>query len=284
MIRFLREPELFPARISGEPWGAQRIVIALGGERFAIEGLSAEQHESLRARYERVDGEPACTLRVFRVASDDFLSIDTRGWEYALDLDWNGGGFTAAGMQLMARVDGMRAGLWTPETGVESFWGVAENVLRPWIAMRLLDRGGLLIHSAAVDGYLFAGRSGAGKSTIAGLGAAAGLPVLSDDLNAVLDGMLLPLPFTGDFAPTSQTPRALRAIVALEHGTAESVRELSLAEAIALLVRCAPYVNHDPARGDTLLERAAAIARSVPRFTLTFRRDGNVWPILQTLA
>lgn len=51
-------------------------------------------------------------------------------------------------------------------------------------------RGGLCLHSSAVargdSGFLFLGPSGAGKTTVARLGVAAGQPVLGDDLNFVI--------------------------------------------------------------------------------------------------
>lgn len=285
MKRFLREPELFPGRISGETWGVGHVAIALAGETFVIEGLSAAQKASVIARYDALDAARAQhRIRLFRAAGSDFVDIDTRGWEYTLDLQWTRSGFIAAGMQLMARVDGADAGVWTSIDDRDAFWGVLENVLRPWLADRLLARGGLLVHSAAVDGFLFPGRSGAGKSTIAQLGVDAGLPVLSDDLNALANGLLLPLPFTGEVAATATGAAPLRAIVALEHGDRESLRALSLTETIALLLRCSPYVNLDAARTDALLDRASEIARSVPRATLRFRRNGDVWPILRTLS
>jgi hypothetical protein len=189
-------------------------------------------------------------------------------------------------MRVMALVDLGRAGIWTCVEESAELSGVVENVLRPLLAARLLAAGGLLVHSAAINGYLFAGRSGAGKSTIARLGLEAGLPVLSDDLNALVpDGdrfAIAPLPFTGDLeeneVSNEQTP--LRGVFGLEKGDREDVRPTTLAETVSLLVRCAPYVNQDPQRMPRLLDRAAAVASSTARGMLTFRRDGHVWPIL----
>jgi hypothetical protein len=193
-------------------------------------------------------------------------------------------------MRVMARVDGARAGIWTPVEEPEECVGVVENVLRPLLAARLLATGGLLVHSAAIDGYLFAGRSGAGKSTIARLGLEAGQPVLSDDLNAVVPDergfALAPLPFTGDLdaSEVSNQRTRLRAVMGLEKGEREELRAMSLAEAVSLLVRCAPYVNQDARRMPLLLDRASEIAGGTRRGVLTFRRDGHVWPILESDA
>lgn len=294
MTEFLRQPALFPARVAGETWGGERCDVDLAGETFSIDGLSAAQRDVLSARYAPAgDAPPAATIRLFRVDPSDFLEIDTRGWEYAVDLRWTPGGFTLSGMRVMARVDydhendRSRGGIWTSATDPEELWGIVENVLRPLLAARLLDTGGLLVHSAAVAGTLFAGRSGDGKSTIARLALEAGLPVLSDDLNAAVrngDGFtLMPLPFTGDLEPHERSSDAtpLRAVMALHKGEGETLAPLSLAETVSLLVRCAPYVNRDPRRMQLLLDRAAEVAGSAPRHVLTFRRDGDVWPILR---
>jgi hypothetical protein len=292
VTEFLREPALFPARIAGETWGSLRCDIALAGETFRIEGLSETQLSSLAERYgarlqeSSQDANVATLLQMFRAPASDFLAIDTRGWEYWVDLRWSETGFAMSGMRVMARADLGRAGIWTCVENPAEFSGVVENVLRPLLAARLLATGGLLVHSAAISGYLFAGHSGAGKSTIARLGLEAGLPVLSDDLNALVpDGprfAIAPLPFTGDLEEheVSNEQAPLRAVFGLEKGEVENVHPMTLAETVSLLVRCAPYVNQDPLRMPLLIDRASEIAGSAARGLVTFRRDGHVWPIL----
>lgn len=293
--RFLVAPALFPARIAGETWGTHSVSLELAGEWYRVEGLSASQAASLEARYgprlQRNGGACAASLIIFRAPPADFRELDTRGWSYALDFEWSEGTVSMAGMNLMALADlaGARAALWTSVESESEFWGVAENVLRPFLAARLMASGGLLVHSAAVQGWLFPSASGGGKSTIARMGFGAGYPVLSDDLNAVTprDGgfTILALPFTGEFRQEelSTRPWTLSAIVALERGEKEALRPLTYAETVSLLIRCAPYVNQDAGRHTALLERAAEIAAAIPRRVLTFRKGADVWPILTAL-
>ena len=287
---FLKHAELFPARFAGEAWGEDAVTIDLPGGPFVVSGLTAEQRTSLLDRFEPAGNDEGAVgagypLQLFRAAPTDFRSIDTRGWEYELELD----GAAVAGMNLMARIDDDRGAIWTSVTDREAFWGVVENVLRPLVARRLLASGGLLVHSAAIvldeRGFLFVGPSGAGKSTIAGMALDAGYGVLSDDLNAIAGDDLVPLPFTGELPSGARrtTPAPLHAIIALEKGSSESVRRLSPAAAAALLIRSAPYVNLDPAHGEALLTRAHELVRSVRTAVLTFRRDSDVWPILASL-
>jgi hypothetical protein len=291
--RFLSAPELFPARISGERWGPRRVILELGGQTYVVDGLSDTQSSGLRTRYasrvRQLAPPDAMTIHIFRAPPSDFVAFDERGWEYSLDLEWTPSGVSIAGLRLMARADFSRlqAGIWTCVEEPEEFSAILENVLRPVLAARLLDVGGLVVHSAAVGGWLFPSRSGGGKSTISRMALRAGLPVLSDDLNAVgSDRVLQPLPFTGDLvdAELSRIPAPLAAIVALEKGDHESVRDMALADAVALLVRCSPYVNQDPERLPLLLDRAAELASGTRRAILTFRRDADVWSVLKSLA
>jgi len=291
LSEFLVAPELFPARIAGETWGSESASLELAGELYRVGGLSPAQLASLalrygpRLRHGQESGSTAAELQVFRAPRSDFREIDTRGWEYSLDLRWSENAVTMSGMQLMARADltSSRGGLWTCVEDEAAFSGVLENVLRPILAARLLAKGGLLVHSASVDGWLFPSPSGGGKSTIARMGLSAGLPVLSDDLNAIVPGgTILPLPFTGDLVENdlSKEPMRLRGIVALEKGNDEKVRPMPLAVAVSLLVRCAPYVNQDAHHTHLLLDRAAEIAALAPCAILAFRPGGGVWPIL----
>ena len=285
--RFLTAPELFPVRHSGERWGEEAFALDLPGGPYRVTGLAAEQRAALSDRYiESQRDDAAIEIVIFRAPESDFHAIDTRGWEYSLDFD----GPAIAGMRLMARIDADRAAIWTPAADREHFPAVFENVLRPLVAARLLAAHGLLVHSAAVllgdRALLFAGPSGSGKSTTARLALDAKQEVLSDDLNAIVrDGdrfVVVPLPFTGDLTRDQLTTRAapLRAIIRLEKGSEESFRAMSLAEGVSLLVRSAPYVNRDDASAELLLDRATELARAAQLGVLTFRRDGDVWPIL----
>ncbi len=299
--QFLRSPALFPARIAGETFGPASFALDIPGGPFAIEGLSDVQRDSLATRYgspyrrSPITDRPPIVIVVHRVAAEDFLDIDTRGWEYNLDYASTDSAVSLAGMRLAARIDLARdrAGIWTCVEDPAEFWGIVENVLRPLVALRLLLTGGLLVHSAAVAldgrGLVFAGRSDAGKSTVAHLALQSRHPVLSDDLNAITlqNGrfVIAPLPFTGDLEPHAVSREAvpLGAILGLEKGSGEALRSMSRGEAVSLLVRSAPYVNHDPIRIPLLLDRAAEIAAAASTALLTFRREGDIWPILRDL-
>ncbi len=293
---FLREPDLFPARRSGEPWGGESVTIDFAAGPYRFEGLGPEQAAIVRERFgdRSGGGAAAVTTPVFRAAASDFLEIDPRGWEWTLDLDHRPDAVRMAGRGFMARLD------WRPElvgalwTAVEGplFQELFENYFRILAAYRLAERGGALLHSAGiVDGgeaFVFFGRSGAGKSTISRLGLAAGRLVLSDDLNALCSAgrrtVVEKVPFAGDLGQT-RTPREsypLRSLLALEKGAESGRRTVSAGRTLAALIACAPYLNRDPYRLDRLTANLERLIRDVETGVLTFDLGGGFWPLLRS--
>lgn len=298
---FLRFPDLFPGRRAGEFWGDRRVVLDVPGGPYGFDGLSASQEEGVCHRFAGLcgaGGEAVVESRVFAAPAGDFREVDTRGWEYTLDLDPSPAALRFAGLRLMARLDwtpSLSGALWTPEAEGEAFWPVLENVFRVLAAYRLLETGGAVLHSAAVtDGeaaWLLLGPSGAGKTTAAGLCRDRGAMVLSDDLNAVVLGDGAPrvvrLPFTGDLGGDrpAEGPGGfpLRAVLRLVKGSEHRVRPLSSARALAGLLAAAPFVNRDPWREEALLEVLERLSRAVPGYELVFSREGGLWDSLKDL-
>lgn len=303
--RFLALPDLFPARRGGESWGDRRLALDLPGGPYLVSGLSAAQAAAAEERFGEIcrparRGEPeAVELRLFAVSPGEFLPVDTRGWEYALDFDHGPAAVRVAGLHLMARLDlapappSLQVALWTSEDGGapgDRFPGIFENVLRVAVAYRLLDLGGLVVHSAGVEeggaAYLFLGRSEAGKTTLSRLSEAAGKTVLSDDLNALLPSpaglQVAKLPFTGDLGDRRRgaPPLPLARLLRLTKGAADQLRPLSRAGAAAQLVVCAPFVNVDPFRRERVAAIAESLARAASAGVLAFSLAGDFWSIL----
>jgi hypothetical protein len=301
--RFLRYPGLFPARLAGEPWGDAGTVVEAPGGPYRITDLDPAgaaavavhfRGASHAPRSEAADEGPgAVTCRVLRMAREEFLPIDTRGWELTLDLEREGDSLRIAGLGLVARLEWrprLTLALWTDSVDPARLPGTVENVLRVAVAHRLAEEGGALLHAAAVAGAggaaAFLGRSGAGKTTLARLCLEEGLTVLGDDLVAVVwrDGApwLQPLPFGGDLRPEPPLPAAapLAGLYRLAHGQDHAVADLGHGQALATLLACSPYVNRDPLAADRLLEGLARLLESVPVRLLTFARRPGVWTAL----
>lgn len=291
---FLRNPDLFPARPAGEPWGDRELVLDLPGGPYRFSGLSADQVESALGRFGelRVEAPAAVTTAVFRAAADDFRAVDTRGWEYALDFACGSSSVRLAGLDLAGRLDwrpALGGALWTPVGEDDRFPGILENFCRVLVAYRLHELGGAVVHGAAVvhgDGaLLFAGPSGAGKSTVSRMALERGLAVTSDDLNALLPcpggAILAGLPFTGDLEKGDGRARyPLRALFRLEKDTGDRLLPLSRAEAAACLMACSPFVNADRNRHAALLSNLLDLTEGVSVHALRFSLTGRMWSLL----
>ncbi len=300
--RFLANPDLFPARRSGEPWGDREVVLDLPGGPYRFSGLSADQEEGVMERFGALRLAGLASVpggvesRVFRAFDVDFREIDVRGWEYGLDLDAGPASLRIAGLDLLGRLDWrpqIAGALWTSVGKGDRFPGIFENFCRLLVAYRLHEMGGAVIHGAGLvdrgEGLLFAGPSGAGKSTTSRMGLERGLTVLSDDLNALLPPdesgavRLAGLPFTGDLGRGEEDGRTvypLRGLYRLEKDPEDSLRPLSRAEALALLLACSPFVNADPHRRGALLSTLLNLVERIPAFALRFSLGGGMWDIL----
>jgi hypothetical protein len=303
---YLRVPDLFPGRRSGEPWGDRSLVLDVAGGPYLFSGLSAFQAETVRRKFadlcRETDEAPAVATRLFRAPTADFIERDTRGWEYTLDMDHSPASVRLAGLNFMARLDWvpeLAGGLWTPEAPAEEWISFFENYFRVLAAYRLLAEGGALLHSAGItDGvsaWMLLGPSGAGKTTSSRLCMERGAAVLSDDLNAVMlpresphlpgPPLLVRLPFTGDLGEGAGGAASypLAALLRLVKGTEDRLRPLSPGAALAGLVAAAPFVNKDPWRRESLLATLERLARSVPAYELVFSLEGGLWDILKSI-
>jgi len=294
---YLANPALLPARLAGEPWGGERLVVDLPGGPFAFSGLTPWQSEALAHRWSGficTNGEPAAVeTLVARVAPEEFCRFDLRGFELTLEAVHSETAVQLVGYETMARLEwrsgGVRGAIWTSAEDPGGFAGAVENYFRALVAYRLAECDAVLLHAAAVvhDGaaYVFCGPSGAGKTTLARLCAASGDVVSSDDLVAVAlraDGALaLPLPFCGDLrAPQPPAPQPVAALCRLRQAPATAAQRLGPAAGVAALSACAPYLNRDPYRLDALLARLASCVALAPVLELELGRSTLPWDAL----
>lgn len=303
--KFLRYPDLFPTRRSGEAWGGETVVIDFVGGPYLFAGLDPQQVAATRERFGELCRNPApaaeetteispVSTRLFRVGANEFIPFDQQGWNYTFDRDYGEHSIRLAGLNFLGRVawdPGLVGSLYTSEVEGASFQCLFENYFRVLVAYRLLTLGGVLLHSAGVvsrgRAHIFLGPSGAGKTTISRLSLATGRTVLSDDINALCpdsEGIAQAekLPFAGELgrtpAPRSSYP--LQSINRLRQGE-DALRPLTKAEAIATLISCAPFVNGDSWRLDRLMENLTGLVGSFPTQELTFAKAGTFWSLLE---
>ncbi|WP_456408251.1 hypothetical protein [Thiolapillus sp.] len=297
---FLYDTDALPHDRSGTPWGRKSIGIDFLGGPYIFDGLNEIQTTVISRRFPELvsdtldHGTAAIRTHIFKFPETAFRSIDTRDWEYHLDFDYQEDHLRIAGLRFMAYIQlepHIEAWMWTPDDERLVSNSAFENIFRVIVSYKLLARGGMILHSAglAQDGkaWLFIGRSGAGKSTIAKLGEEAGMTILSDDMNAVIphDGTYLTeqLPFAGEHGQTALTKGkfSVQAIHYLQKSALNQLEETPAANRLAELMVCSPFINTDPHRYAVLARNLAALRDKIGGGHLNFRLDGGFQQLLQ---
>lgn len=179
---------------------------------------------------------------------------------------------------VVPRVDGPRvrrrdfeADLSRREVLVHRVPSAFDSFLRVLVSLRLRD--GVLVHSAAADGRLLPGKSGAGKSTFgAKLGARA---ILSDELTGLVRRRgrwwVGGTPFWGNFTAGRVNRLApLEAICFLDRRAPRGLRPVAPAEALIRLLECVLCFRDDDETATRVLRLCAAAVRAVPCVTLSY--------------
>ncbi|MBI5379368.1 MAG: hypothetical protein HZA23_04345 [Nitrospirae bacterium] len=160
-----------------------------------------------------------------------------------------------------------------------------DTYLRVMLSYRFPELGGFLLHAAGLvrngKGYLFAGKSGAGKTTITRLSAPNAV-VLNDDFTLVRlspDGATVHgTPFYGEYGKGGANIGApLAGIYFLSKANTHEAVPLPPQAAIARLFGSVLHFPSDRATAQALLDLATAICRRVPCFELRFLPDASFW-------
>jgi hypothetical protein len=151
---------------------------------------------------------------------------------------------------------------------------------------------GVLLHAAGVvvggKGYLFAGRSGAGKSTISNEFHARGAEVLSDDRVAVRkiggEFRVFGTPWSGEAELAENRDLPLGGIFFLRHGREDSTVRLLPAEAVGRMAPVASVPWYDSRCVSSILGLAGHMAFRIPSWDLTFKPHGAVVDFVERIA
>jgi hypothetical protein len=296
--KYLTSPERFTGWNEARFRGAA-LELALAGDRYRFYGLEREGQAVVRRLYPLSSASPcdsastAVEVAVSREPDSEFKRFDLSGWEYDLDLAYTDAAVQIAGLGFAAAIvlePTFVGRLWTGQCASEDFRGVFENFLRILVAYRLLQRGGVLLHSAALvigqAAHVFVGRSGHGKSTLSAIAAGAGGQVISDDLNAVVpNGDAAEVswtPFYGDVRSSFDEPGRwpLSGFYLIQKSPHNLLSEEPKAAVLTRLLSCSPYVNRDPHRLPRLLENLSRICDGVSCRRLEFRKDRGFMDLL----
>ena len=197
-----------------------------------------------------------------------------------------------------------RAGRWSLERGdFHAEWDSAsrsghirqsanpysiDSILRIVHTLVLSKRGGFLVHAASAvrngKAFLFAGASGAGKTTIATL-APGNTTLLTDEISYVRehDGgySAFGTPFTGELAKVGDNVRApVGALYLLAKGPKNRIEPLAHAEAARGLLANILFFAEDAELVKLVFASACKFVSRVPVFRLTFVPDIRVWEMI----
>jgi hypothetical protein len=162
-----------------------------------------------------------------------------------------------------------------------------DSLLRILLTMVLLPQRGFLLHAATVvrDGraYVFMGRSGAGKSTVASLSPAG--TVLTDEISLLrfTDGcwQAYGTPFWGEFRAAGQNEHyPIAGIYKLVQSAEDRVESLTTKEMIRALLPCVLFFTPRVEANKDLLRLLLQFAAQVPCYLLHFRRDAGFWKVV----
>lgn len=168
----------------------------------------------------------------------------------------------------------------------------AGDILRLLISFILTQRAGFLMHSCGLiinkSAYLFAGPSGAGKTTIARL-VDNGYALLSDETTAVIkegkDYYASATPFFGDFGRiTSNLKAPLKAIFFLKKSHRFYHQRINSVDAVGHLIQNI-FLLGDYWRNNhgiqTIMDIAFDVSRKIPLYELEFLPDKRIWKYIE---
>ena len=257
-------------------------VVEIGGIPLSLRTDSENFRDLLCQRYcgflssSRADYELDFQLTEGRAVSDDDVRVRRQGSQWRIER----GDFHAQ---------------WDPDLGrgwvkqTPNPYSL-DSVLRIMHSLILAARGGFLLHaaSAVCEGraYLFAGVSGAGKTTLTRL-APSGIRLLTDEVSYVrpVGGgySAYGTPFAGELAKSGENCAApVFALFFLEQGPENRIDEIQPAEAVRRLMRNILFFAEGPELVEKLLATACDFVASVPIRRLTFYPDARVWDTIRS--
>jgi len=164
-----------------------------------------------------------------------------------------------------------------------------DTVLRITHSLVLAEEGGFLLHAASAihrcSAFVFAGVSGAGKTTISRL-APQGTAVLSDEISYVRrfhsEYRAYGTPFAGELARVGENSFArLKTLFLLKQGRAHRIDAVSRQEAVRALFRHILFFAKDEDAVQRVFDAALHFVTHVPVAQLTFLPNPMVWELIQ---
>lgn len=163
-----------------------------------------------------------------------------------------------------------------------------DAILRIVHTLVLSGKGGFLVHAASAvrngKAFLFAGVSGAGKTTISRLAPPDAI-LLSDEISYVRKMgdayCAFGTPFAGELAQLGENICApLEALYLLAKGSTNRIEQVSHAEACRELLANILFFAEDEAAVKSVFDASCRFIGQVPVCRLTFAPDASVWEMI----
>ena len=235
--------------------------------------LSSQDATLLSAAMRRYDGFNSTERKRFSIEIETLASSKTGEASFACEFE---------GAHVVADADSARF------TGVRHEYAL-DSLLRMLLSWRLLPETGFLLHAATVirngKAYVFFGRSGAGKSTVASLSPSGS--VFTDEISLLkrVDGewRAFGTPFWGDFRADGMNCSApLAGVFRLLQSPMNRVESLRPAELVKALLPCVLFFSSRVGDHQRLLEIMDATSREVPGYNLQFQKNRSFWEAISS--
>lgn len=160
-----------------------------------------------------------------------------------------------------------------------------DSFLRTFYSWLLPSRGGVLLHSSAVArkgrGFVFFGRSGAGKSTAAKMSRGKSV-ILTDEITPVRvirgGARVYGSPFWGEMSPRGRNMNfPLRGLLSLKKSDSDSITPLPPGEILSRLLKTVLCFSKDKSNSAKILDTVTVIAGKAGCGELKFSLKGRFW-------
>jgi hypothetical protein len=261
---------------------AQEVIVKIGGAPVLVRSESAEFRRMLEGRYSNFlspDSRPIFEFDVELVPPGRITNAED------ITVRFESGRWLVQRSDLRAEWEaGTRRGWITQSSNPYSI----DVALRIFHSLMLAREDGLLVHAASAvrngKAYLFAGVSGAGKTTISRLAPPDAL-LLTDEISYVRgDGqgfVAYGTPFAGELAKLGENVQApLAALYLLHQGPENRIEPVKESDAVRLLMENVLFFANDQELVSMVFETACEFVRQVPVHRLTFVPDERVWELI----
>jgi hypothetical protein len=246
----------------------QQFELSIGCVPFRLQMSDARLFSAASVRYAAFTEAAAQPIHI---ALNDFSLAESQPAEFACEFE---GAVVRAHSQKIS-FDGVRN-----EYALDS-------LLRILLSWKLTARHGFLLHAATVirngKAYVFAGRSGAGKSTVASLSPEGS--VLTDEISLLRHEngawRAYGTPFWGEFrAAGSNTSAQVRGIFRLVQAPDNRVIPLRPVEMLRALLPNVLFFSAESEANRRLLEIVGQAVEEISSYELAFRKDATFWEVL----